>query len=317
MRRGIIAVVTCITLAAAAGAQPGAPQVQVSRSVDRTAVWVGDAIRYTLEFTSAGDLDVLSEDVARERLPVKNADVLHHETSERQTAAGRVRRVDYTLTSFAAGTPEIIIEGFTVRYFSRRAVGETQGASAGQVSVPRTVIPIRSTLPDTGRLPELRARRALRTAPRYFALARPVGVALMVIAVVPVALLLLDVAGQVRRVRSGAPRRRARRAHKGLYEELAARHPDSAPEQVAAFERLDRLVRDHLELAASIPARAMTPAEIAAALRARGGRPDAAEPIEALLSRCERARYAPEPPGLDAWREAVTSAEPILKRHTF
>jgi hypothetical protein len=310
MRRGIAGVLAGVLLSALPAAQSDIATIDVRRSVDRTAVWVGDTVRYTLEFSLPSDLDVLAEDVTKERLPVKGADVLAIEMSERRTASGWVRIIDVTMATYAVDAPEIVIEGFPVRYFSRRTVGSTQVAPAGQVVVPRTVVTIRSTLPDSGRLPDLREPRGVRQAPRYLRFAQPVGLAMVALAVVPVGLLLLDVAGRVRRLRAGGPRRKARRMQAGALAALSASDPASPQERVEAFERLDRLVRDHLELVAGIPARALTPAEITTALQARPGTPS--ESIESLLATCERARYAPDPLGAEVWRDAVSAAERIV-----
>ena len=312
MRVAVAGLLVCLLSAVPAG-QADIVTIDVRRSVDRTAVWVGDKVRYTLEFSAPADLDVLAEDLTKERLPVKGAEVLDVQSSERQAGAGNVRVVDFTLATYAVDATEIVIEGFPVRYFSRRTVGGTQVAPAGQVVVPRTVIAIRSTLPDSGRLPDVRDPRAMRPAPRYLRVAQPVGLALIALAIVPVALMLLDVAGHVRRLRAGAPRRNARRVHTGVLDELAASEPASQQERVVAFERLDHVVRDHVALATGIPARALTPAEIAAAVRARPGS-TSAETIEALLAACEHARYAPNPVSDEAWREAVSTAAGIVRR---
>ena len=315
MRAAVAGLLICLSSAAAAG-QSDIVKIDVLRSVDRTAVWVGDTLRYTLEFSAPPDLDVLAEDLLKERLPVKGAEVLGVQSSERRAGNRTVRVVEFTLATYAVEATEIVIEGFPVRYFSRRAVGGTQVAPAGQVIVPRTVVAIRSTLPDSGRLPDLRHPRAIRQAPRYLRLAQPVGLVLIALAIVPVALMLLDVAGHLRRLRAGAPRRKARRVQAVVLDELAASEPASAQERIVAFERLDHLVRDHIALAAGIPARALTPAEIAAAVRARPGSPSA-EVIESLLLTCERARYAPNPVSDEAWREAVSTAAGIVRRRTL
>jgi hypothetical protein len=314
VRAAVAGLLICLSSAAAAG-QSDIVKIDVRRSVDRTAVWVGDTLRYTLEFSAPGDLDLLAEDLAKERLPIKGAEVLSVQSSERQSGNGHVRVVEFTLATYAVDTTEIVIDGFPVRYFSRRTVGGTQVAPAGQVVVPRTVIAIRSTLPDSGRLPDLREPRAIRQAPWYLRFAQPVGLALIALAIVPVALMLLDVAGHLRQLRLGAPRRKARRVHAGVLDELTASEPTSSQERRAAFDRLDHLVRDHLALTTGIPARALTSAEVAAALRARPGT-TSAESIESLLSTCERARYAPNPVSDEAWRDAVSTAAGIVRRRT-
>jgi hypothetical protein len=81
---------------------------------------------------------------------------------------------------------------------------------------------------------------------------------------------------------------------------------------VRAFERLDRVVRQHIELTTGIPALALTPGEIARALRERPG-PTAADDIEALLDTCERARYAADPIQGDEWDRSLRAAEGVVR----
>ena len=294
--------------------QPPAGQVAVRVAVERTAVWVGDRLQYTLEFTSPESLDVLPEDLAKERLPVRGAEVRAVEVSAAEIAGSTIRRVRYTLATFAVDTKEITIDSFAVRYFARHTVGATtQVAPLGEITVPRTIVAIRSTLPDSGRLPDFRTPVGLRAAPRYAPLAQPIGVALIAIAIVPVAVLVLNVAGRIRQLRAGTPRRRARRQHTSEMDELSTLAPVTQEECVRAYERLDRVLRQHLELRAGLPAAALTPAEIARALR-EGPSSSSADDVEAVLDTCERARYAPGPIPDDQWLHTLRVAEGVVRR---
>jgi hypothetical protein len=313
----IVLLLAMLAFAGPAAGQPSAADVTVRATVDRTAVWVGDRVRYTLEFRCSGDLDVLPDDLTKERLPIRGGEVLDVETTQEETAEGTVRRTRYTLVTYAVDTTEMAVDAFPVRYFSRRTVGaDTQARPTGQLTVPRTVVAIRSTLPDSGRLPELREPALPRPAPRYVSSARRVGLTLIALAIVPVALVVLDIAGRLRRLRAGAPRRQTRRQHATAMEELTALHPDSQEERIAAFQRLDQVVREHLQLVGRIPAPALTPDEIGRTLESRTD-PAEAQSIATLLETCERARYAPEPIRADDWSAAIAAAESVVRRRTL
>jgi hypothetical protein len=313
MKTPILLLAALLATTSVARAQSAAEKVTVRVFTERTAVWTGDRVQYTLEFMCPGALDVLPEDLAKERLPLRGAEVLTVDTAEESVPNGTIRRVRYNLATYAVDVKEITIDAFTVRYFSRRTIGATtQTAPQGEIGVPRTIIAIRSTLPDSGRLPDFRTPAGLRQAPRYARFARPVGWALVAIAILPVALVVLDVAGRLRRLRAGTPRRRVKRQHTTEIEELSNLSPGTADERVRAFERLDRVVRQHIELTTGIPALALTPGEIARALRERPG-PTAADDIEALLDTCERARYAADPIQGDEWDRSLRAAEGVVR----
>jgi hypothetical protein len=299
--------------AALSGQSPAVPKVTVQVSIDRTAAWIGDRVHYTIEFLCEGDADLLAEDLAKEKLPLRGGEVLSVETEHEPSAAGSVRRWRYTITSYAVDAAEISIESFPVRYFSRRTIGSTtQTPPAGQVTVARRVLALRSTLPDGGRLPELREPAALRVQPGYLRYLRPAGLVLVAIAIVPVALMLLDAGGWIRRARATRPRRESRRGHATALEELTLLQPASHQDRVRALAQLDHLVRDHLRLTTGIPAHALTPAEIGDELKGRPERTDA-HTVESLLARCERARYAPDPVPSDAWNESLSTAQALLR----
>ena len=313
MKTPILLLAALLATTSLARAQSAAEKVTVRVFTERTAVWTGDRVQYTLEFMCPGALDVLPEDLAKERLPLRGAEVLTVDTAEESVPNGTIRRVRYNLATYAVDVKEITIDAFTVRYLSRRTIGATtQTAPLGEIGVPRTIIAIRSTLPDSGRLPDFRTPAGLRQAPRYARFARPVGWALVAIAILPVALVVLDVAGRLRRLRAGTPRRRVKRQHTTEIEELSNLSPGTADERVRAFERLDRVVRQHIELTTGIPALALTPGEIARALRERPG-PTAADDIEALLDTCERARYAADPIQGDEWDRSLRAAEGVVR----
>jgi hypothetical protein len=293
---------------------PSVPSpVQVRTSLDRTAMWIGDRVTYTVELQSSSGVDVLLDDLAADRLQIEGGEAIRVDTED-GAGAGDIRRVRFVITTFRVDTPEVRIAPFTVRYFARgtlSAAGQT--APAGEVTVPQAVIAIRSTLPEGGRLPELREPSALRPAPRYVRVAGAVGLALIALAVVPFALVSADLPRLVRRSvavgRAGWNRRRQRQG----IEDLRALNPSTPDERISAYAQLSQAIREHLRLTTGIPAHAMTPAEVREALERRGSGALAAE-AESLLAACERSQYSPAPLTPDGWRDAMRQADEIVRR---
>lgn len=306
----VLAVLLLSTVAVADVPKP----VEVRVVADRTAVWIGDRVVYTVELRCAPDVDVVLDDLNKDRIRVNGGEMLDAIDDHQESGGGRIRRMRYTLTTYRVDAPEIRIDPFTVRYFSRRNLdAAAQATPAGQVTVPATVIAIRSTLPDSGKLPELRQPAAGRQLPAYLRYAQPVGLGLIALAILPTLIVALNVAGHARAAWAKRAVRRGRREQRVSFDQLKQLDPSTDADRVRAYEQLDAVVREHIRLATNVPAQALTPAELRAALaqRAPGF---ASDEVEALLQRCERVRYAPDPPPRDAWGESLRTAAEVLGR---
>ena len=301
----VAAVIACLVNAGATSAQV---PVEVRTTVSRSAVWPGDRTIFTVELRCAPQFDILFDDLAAGRLRVDGGEVV--DVQEDHDERGQLRRFRYTLVTYRVDIPEMRIAAFPVRYYMRRA-GGVQGAPAGQVMVPPTLVAVRSVIPDGEGTPTVRVPAGFRPAPRYLALAQPLGLILIALAIVPVIVMSIDVAGRARRMWERFRVRRSGRQHRGTLEDLRATAPGSDTERIQAFDRLDELVREHLTFATGINAQALTPAEIRHAVEQRAPTRPAAD-IEDLLAACERARYAPDPPDAEAWTDALQGAEQVL-----
>jgi hypothetical protein len=177
--------------------------------------------------------------------------------------------------------------------------------------VPPLVIAIRSTLPASGATIALRPPADLRPSPAYLRLAEPAGIALLLLAVLPLAIGSLDLGRRVRAFRARRHEHRARKAHRGSFDQLRDLEPASDTARIEAYDQLDAFVRDHLEASADITARSLTPEEVQAAIETRAPWL-APHDVGGLLDAFERARYDREPPTADDWREAVRRAGDIV-----
>jgi hypothetical protein len=157
-----------------------------------------------------------------------------------------------------------------------------------------------------------RSPTALRSAPPLLRFAAPVGVTLIVLTILPVLLYILRAGPRARAAWGRVNALRERRRRREAFADVKELAPSSDGERIAAFERLDAFVRDHLEGNAGVPAFALTPEEMRHALAAKG-EAFAPEGVQRLLETCERARYAPTAPSHVEWTDAVRDAEQILQ----
>lgn len=298
---------------AAGGRQGSVPPVEVRTSISRTAVWLGDRVVYTVELQCEPQVDILVDDLLKERLRVDGGEVVGAE-AERSESDGRItHRMRYTLVTYRVDAPSITIAAFPVRYYARgRGQRPGDAAPAGEVTIPPLVVGVRSTIPASNQAIQLRPSPGIKPAASYLKLAPPVGLALFLIAIVPAAIWSLGLVRRARDIRATYQARRSRRRQRGSFEQIRALQPASDAERLEAYGQLDAFVRDHLAVTTGVAAHSLTPENLRRVLEDRMPRLPGQE-IEALLAACERARYAPEPPSPTQWADAVQDAEAVLR----
>lgn len=278
------------------------PPVEIHTSVSHTAVWVGDRVTYSIELRCAPLVDIVTEDLATERLKVDGLEIRDVVIDRDASEAGRLTyRVNYSLVTFNVEATALKIGEIPVRYSIRRPGQrpEDPAPPSGEVHIPPLTLALRSTLPDTEVPAQIRDGRPLQPLPRRVALAQPLGIGLLVLAAAPVGLLLFNLAQRASRLRSRGPRRVTRRERRASFEEIKALDVASPSTQREAYAKLDALIRDHARQTSGIAAAALTPAELPGAM-------------QTLLAECERAKYAPQPPDPERWSGVLLEAEQIL-----
>ena len=288
----------------------------VRSSVDRTALWIADRVVFTVEIVCAPGVDILLDDVAKEKLRLNGLDVVSSDTAVATDAADRTTHtLRYVLTTYRVDNPSPSIEAMSVRYYARRPGERLQDvAPAGDVRVPGAVLAFRSTLPETQG--DFAVRDGRGAAPRraFFVRAPQVGLALVVLALAPAAALMVTA---VRRRTAGKPARRsarhAKQDQRATLERLRALDVSTPEDRRRACEEIGGAVRGYVASHTQVPATALTPAEIDAALQTRGGRIPR-ETVVSLLTTVDEARYRPAsaPLSPEACRDAIASAEQVL-----
>ena len=291
-------------------AQAPQPDVAVRASVDRPAVFVGDRVIYTIELTCKRGVDILADDVSRDKLKVDGLDVIDAATDRRSASDGSTHyRLDYVLTTYRIDRPTLTIAPMSVRYAVKRAGQRLEEAlSAGEVQVPGATIAFRSLLPDEEAPSAIRADAPPDTRRPLFAALGSIGLGLIVVSLVPALVAVAAVVRRARRPRIRRSRRAVRRAERLSLDNLRAMEIETIEGRRAALTELDGLVREHVTEMCGVPGASLTPAEVPAAF-VNGRGTVSADLVASILATCERARYAPPQamPSADACREAIES----------
>jgi hypothetical protein len=306
----VIGLLTC-----AVAAQTPRPDVTVRTSLDQTAIWVADRVTYTIELTCKHGVDVLADDLSRDKLKTEGLEVIDSSTDRRSAADGAmVYQFHYVLTTYRIDVPALTIAPLRARYAVRRAGQRLEDAvPAGDVQVPGAAIAFRSVLPDDQDPAGIRSDKPPHTRPMRFALLQPIGIGLVIVAIVPGLLAIAAVVRGIRRPRLRRSARAVRHEERASLEAVRQMNVDSVEGRREVFTHLDVLVRTHLREVCGVAGASLTPHEVPPALAAAGTEVRG-DLVASILEACERARYAPANamPSADACRDAITGAEAII-----
>jgi hypothetical protein len=293
------------------------PPVRVRSSVDRTAMWTADRVTFTVDLICDRGVDILLDDLAKEKVRVNGLDIVSSDATATTDAAERTtHRLRYVLTTYRVDLPSLSVEPISVRYYARRPGQRLQDmAPAGEVTVPGAVIAFRSTLQDNQPSYGLRDARAAATRLPFFARAQQIGLALVVVSLAP-ALLVAAAAIRRRTVRRPGHRsaRQVKKEREGTLERLQALDVSTEEERRRAYDEISTAVRAHVAASSGIPASSLTAVELDAALASGRGRVPR-ESVTTLLATCDEARYGPPQalPSAQACREALATAQQVLR----
>lgn len=285
-------------------------------SLDRTAMWVGDPVIFTVRVVCAQGIDVLDDDMSGDKLKLDGLEFVKLETSRTSGPAGTtIRDFRYQVTTYKVEQTTLTIAPTTARYYRvRPGQGIEGGEAAGEVAIPGAIIAFRSMLPDAQDTSFLRDGRASDTRPRMFAVAGPVGAGLLIASVVPALFWTVGLVVRMRKPRAERKSaRQVKREERDSLEGVRALDVSSVEARREAYTKISGLVRGHLRDALGVPGPALTGAEIEAALAGKSSRVPMEE-IRTFLVDCDKARYGPPDavPSADACRSAIDEAARIL-----
>ncbi len=283
--------------------------------VDRDAVWIGDRFSFTVYIGCSHGVDILTDDLSRDRLRLDGLDVLGLEQTREDHGGGvTVYRFVYHLTTYRPEPATQRIGDMSVRYYVRRPGQRPEDvAPAGEVVVPGALVAVRSLLPDARDTANFRSDRPPLLRAAAFAILQRLGIGLVIVSIVPAALWIVAL---LRRLRQRRPRpsvRKLRHDEHASLDEVRALDVETEAGRREAFDRLSALVRRHLTGAWGVPADGLTPAQIESALAARGTGEASALAIS-LLDTCEKAKYGrpDDLPPRGACQAAIDQAEQLI-----
>jgi hypothetical protein len=295
--------------------RPVALPVQGRAATDRSAIWVGDRVTYTIDILCDRGGDILLDDLAKETLRVNGLEIIASDSTTTTDAAGQTRhRFRYVLTTYRVDAPSLSIEPLSVRYYQQRPGQRLQDmAPLGEVQIPGAAIALRSTLPDAQTVYDLRDGRD--AAPRHplFVRAGSIGLALVIVSLAPAAFVVLSTLRRRTRKTVRRSARQARLDHRATLDRLRSLDVATEEDRRRAYDEISTAVREHIAAHAGVPAPSLTAPEIDAALAtARTRMPR--ESVSALLASTDDARYAPPQavPSAQACRDALATAEQVL-----
>ncbi|HEX2227774.1 MAG TPA: hypothetical protein VHM64_11575 [Candidatus Binatia bacterium] len=298
----------CLATAGAAPVQKKVkePPITVSTHLDKTAIWVGDTLRYTVRLIHGRQIEFVLDSLKKESLNL--TPFIVRDVTVRQGAYEtnkKVTEVILELATYESGQPELRIPSFSLYFFTHRGGMEKSGDTLAEAfAVPATRVGLRSTLTADAR--RLRDSREITTAgPERWMAAFGLGVLGMMFLAVQTARHLWK-SPSAERPRVQQPNRRARRRLlRDFLQQIKSMGRDSEADQQRFYSEVSRFLREYLRQTLEIDASGMTPEELARILESQG-RNGLGAPVRSLLEKCEQVLYAPRGSELGKqWRDEV------------
>jgi hypothetical protein len=292
MKKAILLVMTLLlppSIGAAQQPAKAAP-VTVTGQVDKSAIWVGDVLRYTLQVVHDANVELVLDNFTKDRLPVTPFTVRDIEIRRGNWAGGKqAAKITLLLTTLTAGESELTIPPVQVYYFIRDAGGTKGERPVDTIAAPAVKVGLRSAL-----VPDNLAPRTAKILPA------PGLAAVLTPLVLGLAGLLFLLAYAVWRLwqrmhSDDATRKLSREAREKIAQGSLARvrtnmaASGTDPRQWSG--EMAAAVRAVVAELYQIPAASLTPQEIEAALMKDGVDMGLIAQIKTILARCEDLRY--------------------------
>lgn len=296
-----------------AGSQPR--EVEIRAWLSRTAVWIGDRVTYTVEIKCAPHIDILTDDLDKEKLHLEGFEVVAADAENIRGPSGEVtHRFRYELVTYEINAPILKIADIPLRYYIKSAGQRIDDiVPAGEARVPAAAVAFRSTIPEQQESYSIRDMISQPGLPALFQFLQPVGAALIIIFIAPVAFWGVALLRRRRQPKSKKKQAETQRSSRATLEMIKRMDASTEAERREAYSRLDSVLRGHLTLSVGLPANTLTAHEIEAELLKRGARLPV-HSLSSVLKECELACFGP-PARLPApvqFQNAVQETEKIL-----
>jgi hypothetical protein len=276
--------------AAPASQKPQLP-FSITTRLDRTAIWVGDSLEYTIQVIHPRSVQFVVDDLKKENLALPPFVLRTVRAEERDWRDDKkLFEVILLLTTYESGKSELVVPPVALYYFRRDGSVSEKEARAQAIRIPPQKIALRSTLP--GGQPRLREFKQIQPVePTYAIGALVLGLIGMGFVGSRVTARLWHAVHRDKVVRRPVSRRvRQRWVHEGLQRiRQMAKEPPKDPQ--AFYAEIGQFMRQYLTEWLDVEARGLTPVEAEQALHAAGYNGAFAQRVRTVLEQCEEAQY--------------------------
>jgi hypothetical protein len=311
----IVLGILLLALPCVAGAQQAEkkPPVAVTAQLDKTAIWVGDDLRYTIRAVYEPNVEMVLDNFTKERLPlapfiVRDIDIRHKDWAGNKKAV----EITLTLTTFETGKSDVAIPLVPLYYFVREAGALEKERPVDSVAAPAMPVGLRSTLVAESLIP--RTNRP-PPAPGLAAALLPLGLGLA-------GLLGLGAYGGRRMWRRMHPEETtgqlSREARERIVRDsilrLHAEPPGSSADPRQWSGAMAATLRGMIAELFQIPGAAQTPEEIETALARSGADASLAAQVKTVLGQCDELRYGRDSSGGERLRaQLLQSVDRVMQ----
>ncbi len=270
---------------------PQEAKISITTRLDKTALWVGDTLTYTIQAIHDRDVEFVLDNLKKENLPlapfVVRAVTIQRGEWERKK---KLLEVTLLLSSYESGKGELTIPSFNLYYFKRLSGIEKKETEAQAVQVPATKVGLRSTL--HGGLLKPRDFKPIQTMDlsRGF-VALLFGLTGMIFLAVRSARWTWNTLHSERPTRRRLSRRtRAKFVQENLGR-IRAIKGDSPQDQIRFYSEVSQFLRQYLSLWLEIEAASLTPEETEMALEKANVNGSLRHQIKGILEQCDTVCY--------------------------
>lgn len=267
------------------------PSFSITTRLDRTALWVGDSLEYTIQVIHPRSVQFVLDNLKKETLSLPPFVLRAIRSEEREWRDNqKLLQVVLLLTTYESGKSELMIPPVALYYFKRDGTLSDKEARAQVVRVPPQRIGLRSTLSGgQARLREFKEIHPVQLAPAIGALL--FGLIGMGFVGSRVAVSLWRAVHRDQAVKKPVSRRaRQRWIHDGLLR-IRKLADNSSQDPKKFYAETGHFLRQYLTEWLDVEARGLTPVEAEEALRAVGYNGAFAQQIRTVLEQCEQAQY--------------------------
>ncbi len=290
------------------------PGILINNYVNKTALFPGEHISYTIEVICDANVDILSEDLAGDELILNGLELISS-IVEIDNSGNRTRYTfSYIMTTFEAKDTPLSIDELRVRYYFKRPGQRIEDvATVGNVVIPPVDLVLASTLPSTLENLQLRDMQGPVATSTDINWIGMTGILLVLISMFPV-----GSAGyaymQKRKLELEAEQAKETvTVTTNVFNELRAIDTTDDLNRRQAFQQLETIIREFIEQTTRQNSDALTASDLAKHQLIC----DSALPVEGLvkvLNHCEYARYGADRnlPGMEEFNLGVQFTERLV-----